>query len=258
MDFLLQYIPAELGPVEAIGLIVFSYITSAVSATFGLGGGVMMLVAMASIMPALAVIPVHGAVQAGSNGGRAWMLREHINWSIFKYFLIGSVIGAAAASQIVVALPRDVLRLILGLFVLYIVWGPKPSKHEIGDVAYIPVGIGTTFASMFVGATGLLIGAFMPPGKLGRMTTVSMQAVCAMLQHALKIVVFGLLGFAFWEWLPLVIAMIATGFLGTFTGKALLERIPEKAFGYLFKGLLTILSIRLISLAALELWGGTT
>ena len=71
MDLLLQYIPSELGPVEAIGLIIFSYITSAVSATFGLGGGVMMLVAMASIMPALAVIPVHGAVQVGSNGGRA-------------------------------------------------------------------------------------------------------------------------------------------------------------------------------------------
>jgi uncharacterized membrane protein YfcA len=256
MDYLMQFIPAGLGPWEAAGLIIFSYITSAVSATFGLGGGVMMLVAMASIMPALAVIPVHGAVQAGSNGGRAWMLREHINWSIFKYFLIGSVIGAAAASQVVVALPRDVLRLILGLFVLYIVWGPKPKTREIGDIAYIPVGIGTTFASMFVGATGLLIGAFMPPGKLGRMTTVSMQAVCAMLQHALKILVFGMLGFAFWEWVPLVIAMIATGFLGTFTGKTLLERIPEKAFGYLFKGLLTILSIRLISLAALELWQG--
>lgn len=257
MDALMEFIPTDLTMMEAIGLIAFSYITSAVSATFGLGGGVMMLVAMASIMPALAVIPVHGAVQVGSNGGRAWMLKEHINWSIFKYFLIGSVIGAALASQIVVALPRDVLRLILGLFVLYIVWGPKPTKREIGDAAYIPVGIGTTFASMFVGATGLLIGAFMPPGKLGRMTTVTMQAICAMIQHALKIVVFGLLGFAFWEWVPLVLAMIATGFLGTFTGKALLEKIPEKAFGWLFKTLLTILSIRLISLAGLELWQGT-
>jgi uncharacterized protein len=255
MDLIIAFIPTDLTMIEALGLIGFSYITSAVSATFGLGGGVMMLVAMASIMPALAVIPVHGAVQVGSNGGRAWMLREHINWNIFKYFLIGSVIGAAAASQLVVALPRDVLRLILGLFVLYIVWGPKPTKREIGDVGYIPVGIGTTFASMFVGATGLLIGAFMPPGKLGRMTTVTMQAICAMIQHALKILVFGLLGFAFWEWVPLVLAMIATGFLGTFTGKRLLEKIPEKAFGWLFKTLLTVLSIRLISLAGLELWG---
>ena len=257
MDALTEFIPTELTIMEAAGLIVFSYITSAVSATFGLGGGVMMLVAMASIMPALVVIPVHGAVQVGSNAGRAWMLRKHINWSIFKFFLIGSVIGAALASQIVVALPRDVLRLTLGLFVLYIVWGPKPTKREIDDAAYVPVGIGTTFASMFVGATGLLIGAFMPPGKLGRMTTVTMQAICAMIQHALKIVVFGLLGFAFWEWMPLVLAMIATGFLGTFTGKALLEKIPEKAFGWLFKTLLTALSIRLISLAGLELLQGT-
>ena len=257
MDFLLQFVPSDLTTLEAVGLIAFSYITSAVTATFGLGGGVMMLVAMASIMPALAVIPVHGAVQVGSNGGRAWMLREHLNWGIFRYFLVGSLIGAAVASQIVVVLPRDVLRLILGLFVLWVVWAPKLTKRDVGDVAFVPIGIGTTFVSMFVGATGLLIGAFMKPEKLGRMTTVSTHAVCAMLQHALKIVVFGLLGFAFWEWLPLVIAMIATGFLGTFTGKTLLERIPEKAFGWLFKALLTVLAARLISVAAIELWRGT-
>lgn len=257
MEFLMQFAPADLSMVEAVGLIAFSYFTSAVSATFGLGGGVMMLAAMASVMPALAVIPVHGAVQVGSNAGRAWMLRGHINWEIFKYFLFGSLIGAAAASQLVVALPRDALRLILGVFVLWVVWGPKPTKHDVGAKTFVPVGIGTTFASMFVGATGLLIGAFMSPEKLGRLTTVSMQAVCAMLQHGLKIVVFGLLGFAFWEWVPLVLVMIGTGFLGTLTGKAFLERIPEKAFRVIFKGLLTVLAARLILLAAVDLWQGT-
>ena len=254
MDLTLMLLPVDLGTVEAIGLIAFSYITSAVTAAFGLGGGVMMLAAMASVMPALAVIPVHGAVQMGSNGGRAWMLRNHVDWSIFKYFIVGSAVGAAVASQVVFALPREMLRLILGAFVLWVVWAPKLTKRDVGSGAFIPIGIATTFASMFVGATGLLIGAFMSPEKLGRMTTVSTHAVCAMLQHGLKIVVFGLLGFAFWTWLPLVAAMIATGFLGTLTGKALLERIPEKAFKWIFKGLLTVLAARLISLAVIDLW----
>ena len=48
MEMLLDYFPVSLTPVEAVGLIVFSYFTSAVTATVGIGGGVMMLMAMAS------------------------------------------------------------------------------------------------------------------------------------------------------------------------------------------------------------------
>ena len=251
----MELLPTGFGTWEAAGLVVFSYFTSAITAAFGLGGGVMMLAAMASTIPPIAVIPVHGAVQMGSNGGRAWIMRRHLNWSIFKYFIAGSLVGAAIASQVVIVLPHEMLRLILGLFVLWVVWAPKLAKREIGSPGFALVGIVTTFASMFVGATGLLIGAFMSPEKLGRMTTVSTHAVCAMVQHGLKLVVFGLLGFAFQDWVPLVIAMIATGFLGTYTGKTLLERLPEKVFGYVFKGLLTLLASRLVILAAMDLLG---
>lgn len=249
----MELLPAGFGLPEAAGFVAFSYITSAVTAAFGLGGGVMMLIAMASVMPPLAVIPVHGAVQMGSNGGRAWMMRAHVSREIFWYFVIGSLLGAALAAQVVVALPRDVLRLVLGLFVLWVVWAPKLTRRDVGPRSFIPIGIGTTFASMFVGATGLLVGAFLSPDRLGRMTTVATHAVCAMFQHALKIVVFGLIGFAFGEWIPLIVAMIASGFLGTLTGKALLERLPERLFGWIFKALLTVLAIRLITVAAIDL-----
>ena len=254
MDLLLDYFPNGLTLFEALGLIIFSYFTSAVTATVGIGGGVMMLMAMASIMPITSVIPVHGAVQMGSNGGRAWLMRDHLSWTIFIYFLIGSLIGAAIASQVVVALPKDILRLILGVFVIWIVWGPKLRKRNVNPKSFIPIGIGTTFASMFVGATGLLIGAFMEPKLLGKMNAVSTHAICGMLQHGLKIMVFGLLGFAFSEWIFLILAMVGTGFLGTFTGHFILNKIPEKIFIILFKGLLTLLSARLIYLAIMELW----
>ena len=253
MEFFLAYIPSELASLEALGLIVFSYFTSAVTVTFGIGGGVMMLMAMASILPVATVIPVHGAVQMGSNGGRAIMMGSHLDWSIFKYFVLGSVIGAIIAGQVVVSLPKDWLRLILGLFVIWIVWAPKLNKRDTNPIAFIPIGMGTTFASMFVGATGLLVAAFLSPGKLGRMATVSTQATCTMVQHGLKVLVFGALGFTFWEWLPLIVTMVVTGFIGTYTGKYILNKIPDKFFGMLFKGMLTLLAIRLVYIAGLNL-----
>ncbi len=53
------------------------------------------------------------------------------------------------------------------------------------------------------------------------------------------------LGFNFGDWLPLMSAMIATGFLGTWMGTRLLERMPEALFKTVLKWLLTILSLDL-------------
>ena len=133
MEFWFNIIPPELTIVQALGLIAFSYFTSAITVTFGIGGGVMMLMAMASMMPVASVIPVHGAVQMGSNGGRAWIMRGHLNWTIFKYFFLGSVIGAVVAGQLVISLPKDWLRLILGIFVVWIVWAPKLTKRDMNS-----------------------------------------------------------------------------------------------------------------------------
>ena len=176
-----------------ISLILFSYVTSAVTVAFGLGGGVMMLVALGSVLPPLAVIPVHGVVQFGSNAGRAYVMRAHTERRLFGFFVIGALIGIAIAAQIVVSVPQAALQALLALFILYTVWGPKLGKHKVPAPAFI-----------------------------------------------------GIVGFAFPEWLPLIAAMIATGFLGTATGKKVLEWMPERVFAIGFKTVLTLLAARLL------------
>lgn len=229
-----------------ISLILFSYVTSAVTVTFGLGGGVMMLVAIGSVLPPLAVIPVHGVVQFGSNAGRAYVMREHTERKLFGFFVIGALVGVALAAQIVVSLPQAALQAVLACFILYTVWGPKLGKHKIPAAGFIGVGAITSFATMFVGATGPLLAAFLPPDRYGKMITVATHSACMTVQHGVKVVAFGIVGFAFPEWIPLIIAMIATGFLGTATGKKVLEWMPERAFAIGFKTVLTLLAARLL------------
>jgi uncharacterized membrane protein YfcA len=65
-------------------------------------------------------------------------------------------------------------------------------------------------------------------------------------QHLLKIIVFGIAGFAFREWLPLVFAMIVSGYLGTVYGTALLERMPEETFRKWFRIGITLLGLDLL------------
>ena len=68
-------------------------------------------------------------------------------------------------------------------------------------------------------------------------------------QHGLKGVIFGFLGFQFLPWLPALAAMILSGFLGTLTGRHILNRLPEKLFRQLFRAVLTVLGVRLLFLA---------
>ena len=50
------------------------------------------------------------------------------------------------------------------------------------------------------------------------------------------------------------LAMVATGFLGTLTGRAIVLKLPEEAFATGFKIVLTLLALRMLWLAADGLW----
>lgn len=69
-------------------------------------------------------------------------------------------------------------------------------------------------------------------------------------QNTLKVITFSALGFAFADYLPFILAMIATGFAGTAFGGILLDRLPEKSFRLAFRIVLTVVALTLIGRAA--------
>jgi uncharacterized membrane protein YfcA len=243
---MLEWLPADIAPLGATALIVLSFLTSAISAAFGLGGGVAMLIALLSLTPPIVALPVHALVQIGSNAGRAWMLRPHIMRGVVGWFIPGSLIGVILASQIIVTLPTQWLQLMLALFILWSVWAPRMSAVSVPENAYLGVGGVTSFATMFLGATGPLLAVFLSPDRYGRDRTVATHAACMTTQHLIKVVAFGFLGFVLLEWLPLVAAMIISGLAGTWMGRHLLKRLPESTFKIVFKGVLTVLALRLL------------
>ncbi len=251
----MELLLADFSPLLAAALVGLSFLTSMLTASAGLGGGVIMLAVMASVMPAPAVIPTHGVIQLGSNAGRAALMRAWINRPVLAWFSAGALVGALLGGSVFVALPPDVLKLIIGLFVLYSVWGPKFRRVRIADRAYSAVGAATTFLTMFVGGTGPFVAAFISPDRFGKEPTVATHGACMTVQHGLKVAVFGLFGFAFGPWLVLLAAMIAGGFLGTLAGRAVLLKLPERAFTIVFRTVLTLLALRLVWSAAAGLSG---
>ena len=84
---------------EAYVLVAIAFFTSTLTAVIGMGAGILLISAMPGLLPAAAIIPVHGAV-----------------------------LGSAAGTAAVVRLSFDHLPLYLGAFILFVTWIPIPKR----------------------------------------------------------------------------------------------------------------------------------
>lgn len=250
METLIAALPDGVAPAVAVALVATAWLTAAITAAFGLGGGVVLLAVLVTVVPPTVAIPVHAVLQAGANAGRTWFLRREVLLDLLRWFLPGSVVGVALGSLVVVDLPVRWLSLALAAFILWTVWGPKPGRRALPAPAFVLVGAASSFATLFVGATGPLVAAFLPPERHGRLATVATHGALMSVQHLLKIVAFGLLGFAFADWLVLMALMLSSGLVGTWSGTRVLRRLPERLFRFGFRALLTLLAAKLLLDAA--------
>lgn len=242
---LTSLLPAGVDLTLALVLIGLSFFTSMITATFSLGGGMLMVVVLALVFPPAVVIPVHGAVQLGSNAGRALVQREHIQWRLILWISLGAIIGVIVGGQFANLLPEHLFTLIIGCFVLITAWLPQPGIVGENRVVQFIGGAVISALSMVVGPTGPLIATFIK-GLADRRQLVATHAMLMTVQNLLKVMAFTALGFAFAEHLPLVAAMIVAGFGGTAVGSQILLKVPERAFRIGFKVVLTVVALDLI------------
>ena len=248
MDSLLAAaLPAGLDPWIAGGLVAVSFVASLLTAALGLGGGLLMIAVLAGALPSAALIPVHGVIQLGSNLGRAVLFRRHVRRGILLWFALGAVFGVGLGASVAVNLPRPALLTVVAVFILATTWAPRLGSRPVPERGFVAVGAATAFVTMFVGATGPFLAPFLSSERLGdRRATVGTMAACMSLKHGLKVAAFAVAGFVYLPWLPFAAASIASGFLGSLAGRAIVVRLPERTFRIGFRLLLTALALRIL------------
>jgi uncharacterized protein len=238
-------LPAGLDPLIALALVGLSLVASLITATFSLGGGMLMLAVLALVFPPAIVVPVHGAIQLGSNAGRAAVQRAHIQWRFVLWISVGGVFGAIAGGQVASMLPETIFQVIIALFVLLTTWLPQPKFVGRSPVAQVFGGAAISAVGMVVGATGPLVAVFIK-GLADRRELVATHATLMTFQNTFKVAVFVALGFAFAEYLPLIAAMVLAGLAGTAIGSGLLVKVSESAFRWGFKVILSLVALNLL------------
>jgi uncharacterized membrane protein YfcA len=238
-------LPPGLGQSTALALVGLSFLTSLITATFSLGGGSLLIAVMALVFPPAVVVPVHGCIQLGSNAGRALVQREHIQWNLILWVVLGAVIGSVIGGRFAWLMPERWFAMAIGFFVLFTTWLPQPKIIASSRSLQFIGGVVVSALGMVVGAAGPLVAAFVR-GIADRRQLVATHAMLMTFQHVFKVVVFIAMGFAFAQYLLFILLMVISGFAGTAAGSRLLTHVPENVFRLGFRILLSLVAIGLI------------
>jgi len=237
-------------------LVAAAFATSILSAIVGMAGGITLLSVMLLYLDPLIAIPIHGVVQLVSNGSRAWVQRRHVERGIaLRYGVLLLPMGFAGLA-LARSLPPDATRLAIGVFVLVATWAPRwllLGSHPDAidrDRRFLLLGGVVGFVNVTIGATGPLIAPFFLNLGLTRQALVGTKAACQLLGHLAKLVVFGVVGFAYGRWAGLLALLCVAVIVGTWVGSRLLERVDEKTFVRLYQGVLTVIALRLVGAVA--------
>ena len=249
MDFLGT---PDIGAMLFFGLTTASFFTAFIGVFTGTAGGVILLALMAMVMPPTVLVPVHTVVQLGSGVTRTIIMWRYVLRTTLPPFIVGSIIGAALGAKTFVALPTSWLQGIIGAFILLVTWMPKLGRMGGERNRFAVLGFAATFLGVFVSATGTFLAPFVASASPDRRNHAATLGALMISVHVAKLLAFGFIGFAIGAYLPLMIAMIATGAVGNWLGEVALARTSERRFRRFLQLFLTALALELLWRAARE------
>jgi uncharacterized membrane protein YfcA len=237
----------DLGILCAVGLL-----TSMLSAVVGMAGGITLLSVMLLFFEPLVAIPIHGVVQLVSNSSRTYVQRTHVDWTILWRYSVMLVPMGFVGIEIAQALPPNVTRALIGVFVLIATWrrgwlliGTHPERADVHRRFFILGGV-VGLINMTIGAAGPLIAPFFLKIGLSRQAIIGTKAACQAVGHLVKIAIFGIAGFVFADYAVLLALLSVSVIAGTWIGSQVLESVNERWFTRLYKGVLTLVALRLV------------
>ena len=213
--------------------------TSILSGIVGMAGGMILMAVLTLLASVPAAMMLHGVTQTGSNGSRAWFLREHIRWRVLPPYLLGAAVCVAGFGLLAFVPDRSIVLILVGLFPWLGRVMPAIERLDVERTGpAIACGAVVTAAQLLAGASGPLLDVFFLRSALSRHQIVATKAVTQTLGHLTKLAYYGTilvlsdgvgaLTVDFPSWLFL--AVVPTALLGTRIGTRVLDTLDEAQF----------------------------
>lgn len=216
------------------------------TAISGVGGGIILIGLMPMFMAASIVIPVHGASQLASNLSRVWFGRKDLRIEYFKDFVIGAVLGAILFGLAIRFISLELVPLFIGIYILLMQWSKTFNRllrsiNNFYVIAFIQIG-----TALFVGISGPMSIALLNKKYDDNNIVVTTGALMASMIHIIKLIIYALMGFSFFEHWRVIVMMIVFATLGSWVGVKLRNVIPMQWLKALLPISLTVIAIKII------------
>ncbi len=224
-----------------------SFFTSLLTSIFSLGGGLIMLVALAQSFSPGTLIPLHGAIQLSNNLSRTYVYKEFFKWHLIQNILIATIFGALVGILLFGAMPEQILIWLIAGTILFLTWAPLDNLILSLMRNDWFCGFISGFAGIFIGANGPLVTAYMRTKNLSPESLVANHGAVMIFQHSIKILLFiYFFNFSVEEYLFFIMILAVTGYAGAVLGKALISSISYDSFNIVLKLLLSLLAVILV------------
>jgi len=84
----------------AIFVIAMAFVTATLSGVFGMAGGLVLMGALALVLPVQAAFVTHGLLQLVANGWRAVLHRTFVRWDIVGWYALASLVAGVVVSPV--------------------------------------------------------------------------------------------------------------------------------------------------------------
>jgi hypothetical protein len=212
---------------------VVAFIAALLAAVTGFGGAAVLLPMLVLVFGVREAIPILTVAQLIGNASRVWFNRQELDWKVVAWFALGGVPMALVGGMLFAHAPLAALTRVLGGFlILIVIWRhmPRTSTWKPSLQSFAAIGAGSSFLSALLGSVGPLMAPLFLAYGLVKGAYIGTEALSTVVMHVAKLIAYResavlplhsvLMGLALG---PIMIA-------GSFTGKRIVDRIPERVF----------------------------
>ncbi len=211
-------------------LLVLGLLAGLTTTLAGLGGGMMLVLALALLFdPHVALVSTAPALLVG-NLHRLRLFRGHLSWDVAGRLVLGALPGAFLGGVIAVGLPPQVLKALMsGMVGLLLLRRVLPQGRDLPRRVLTPAGflIGGVTASS--GGAGILTTPLLLASGVSGDAYIATAASGAVAMHVGRLAAYGTGGLVDGQTMAWAVLLGLGIPLGNLVGKALRERISEAA-----------------------------
>lgn len=214
-------------------LMVVAFIAATLAAVSGFGGAAVLLPVLTIFFGMRLAVPILTVAQLTGNGSRVWFNRRELNYKVVGWFALGGVPMAVVGSFLFARAPMSLLTRTLGAFLIAMALWRRFRPHSTPKIplrGFAILGAISSFLSALLGSVGPLMAPFFLFYGLVKGAYIGTEAFATVVMHVTKLVIYR-------QQSVLPLAAIISGLvlgpvmiLGSFTGKKILDRIPERVF----------------------------